>query len=91
MSDKFHHYYYGGYECWTIPHIVVTAFSIIFAALLFAETAIFSLLYNDIRFHSQLPWGTASTKAELLKTLIKFLISIALNIEMYDKWALLVC
>jgi len=50
-----------------------------------------SILYNDIRFHSQLPWGSASTKAELIKTLIKILIAIALNIEMYDRWALLVC
>lgn len=50
-----------------------------------------SILYNDIRFHSELPWGSASTKAELIKTLIKILIAIALNIEMYDRWALLVC
>jgi hypothetical protein len=27
----------------------------------------------------------------VLKTLVKFLIAIALNIEMYNKWALLVC
>ena len=50
--EKLHQYYYGGYECWTIPHIVLTAFSIIFAGLLLGQTAIFSLLYNDIRFHS---------------------------------------
>jgi hypothetical protein len=63
----------------------------VFAALLLGSTALFSLLFNDIRFHSQLPWGSASTKAELVKTLIKFLIAIALNIEMYNRWALLVC
>lgn len=90
-QEKLYQYYYGGYECWNISHIVLTAFSIAFAALLLGSTAIFSLLFNDIRFHSELPWGTASTKAELIKTLVKFLIAIALNIEMYDKWALLVC
>jgi len=69
----------------------LAAFSIVIAAVLLGTTAMFSLLFNDIRFHSQLPWGTASTKAEIIKTLIKFLIAIALNIEMYNKWALLVC
>jgi len=59
--------------------------------VLTALCAIVSLLFNDVRFHSELPWGTASTKAELLKTIIKILIAIALNIEMYDRWALLVC
>jgi len=90
-SDVFRSYYYGGYECWTIPHIVLTAISILFAVALAAITSIMSLLFNDIRFHSQLPWGSASTKAELIKTIIKILIAITLNIEMYDRWALLVC
>ena len=53
--------------------------------------SIMSLLFNDVRFHSELPWGSASTKAELIKTVIKILIAIALNIEMINKWALLVC
>jgi len=51
----------------------------------------FSLLYNDIRFHSKVSWGSTSTKAELIKTVIKILIAVALNIEMFNKWALLVC
>jgi hypothetical protein len=63
----------------------------LFAAILLGVTLMFSLLFNDIRFHSELPWGTASTKAEFVKTIVKFLIAIALNIEMYDRWALLVC
>lgn len=90
-SEVFRSYYYGGYECWNIPHIVLTAICILFALALAAITCLISLLYNDIRFHSQLPWGSASTKAELIKTIIKILIAIALNIEMYDRWALLVC
>lgn len=45
-------YYYGGFVCWTIPHIVLTAFCMVFAFLLLGATALFSLLFNDIRFHS---------------------------------------
>ena len=62
-----------------------------FALALAALCSISSLLFNDVRFHSELPWGSASTKAELIKTVIKILIAVALNIEMYDSWALLVC
>jgi hypothetical protein len=90
-SDVFRTYYYGGYECWTISHIILTAICLAFALAQTALSCLMSILFNDIRFHSQLPWGSASTKAELIKTLIKVLIAIALNIEMYDRWALLVC
>lgn len=63
----------------------------VFALALAALSSLVSLLFNDVRFHSQLPWGSAATKGELLKTLVKLLIAIALNIELYDRWALLVC
>ena len=84
-------YYYGGYQCWTIPHIVLTIFCLSFATAQAALSAIQSVLYNDIRFHCVLPWGNASTRADLIKSMIKILIAIALNIEFYNKWVLLVC
>ena len=56
-----------------------------------ALTSLLALLFNDVRFHSELPWGNASTKACLIKTIMKILIAIALHIEMYDQWVLLVC
>jgi len=90
-SAVFLSYYYGGYQCWSIPHIILTIICIFFALTLTGLTAVFSLLFNDVRFHNELPWGSASTKAELIKTLVKILIAIALNIEMYNRWALLVC
>lgn len=50
-----------------------------------------AVLFNDVRFHSVLPWGNASTRACLIKTLIKIVIAIALNIDLYSRWILLVC
>jgi len=38
-----------------------------------------------------LPWGNSSTRACLIKTVIKILIAIALNIEFYNKWIFLIC
>lgn len=62
-----------------------------FAVAIAALTSLMALIFNDVRFHSELPWGNASTKACLLKAVIKILIAIALHIEIYDRWALLVC
>lgn len=90
-NDVFLQYYFGGYQCWTIPHIVLSIICVFFAVSMAGLTALLALLYNDVRFHSELPWGNASTKAQLLKTVIKILIAIALHIEMYNRWALLVC
>ncbi len=52
LSEEFRNYYYGGNECWTIPHIVLTAICILFAIALAGITCFMSLLFNDIRFHS---------------------------------------
>jgi hypothetical protein len=91
QGAKTYSYYYGGYQCWSIPHIVLTAVCLLFALGLTAIASLFALLFNDIRFHSMLPWANASTRACLIKTILKVLIAIALHIEMYDQYALLVC
>lgn len=83
-------YYYGGYQCWTIPHIILTLICLTFGSAQASLSCVQAVLFNDVRFHCVLPWGNASTRACLIKTILKILIAIALNIDFYNKWVFLI-
>ena len=49
---------YYGYECWGTSHIVLSIISLSYTLLIVVLGTITSLIFNDSRSNSFLPWGS---------------------------------